>query len=361
MPSRKSKRTSRKSSWRTSRKTSRRSSKRTSKRSHVRSNRRTHVRSSLRTSRRTTARDVSVSEPDINIRFLGLKKDKYIFDKKFPNNISEKFYNKHDLLLAKLWYIKRIIRYKTHINMPTYPITKDYIKPEGFCAFGPMTTQDKLDLAYNDIHALFTDVTQKIDSKKSNDIIVSDQRDGRGLLYLFTGPEGVTQYYLKTMQQLREYNCNNLAEMIDTYLSKLCKIYDVPDTDEFKNTHVQIVLLQYQPKVGIWLHIDNVARYDQGPIITVSLGHPRVYYDIAPVLIKNPKARPLRINGSEGSVFIMDGAMRMQWSHGLPYDVESPSGKLKYTIMFKCDKFRELNPVYDKTLDHQITSSGIIC
>ena len=195
MPSRKTtRRVSRLASRRSSKRTSRRTVARTSKRSSKRSHARTVERSSLKSSKRNSKSSVAVSDPDINIRFLGLKKDKYIFDKKFPHNISEKFYNKHDLLLAKLWYIKRIIRYKTHINMPTYPIKTDYVKPEGFCAFGPMVSQDKIDLAYDDIHALFTDVAQKIDSKKPNDIIVSDQRDGRGLLYLFTGSEGVTQY-----------------------------------------------------------------------------------------------------------------------------------------------------------------------
>ena len=112
---------------------------------------------------------------------------------------------------------------------------------------------------------------------------------------------------------------------------------------------------------SIWLHIDNIARYDQGPIITISLGHPRVYYDLTPALLQNPKARPLRVEAREGSIFIMDGSSRLEWAHGLPYSIRSTNGKLKYTIMFKCDKFRSVNPVYNKILDHTVTSSGIVC
>ena len=45
----------------------------------------------------------------------------------------------------------------------------------------------------------------------------------------------------------------------------------------------------------------------------------------------------------------------------LPFNVPSNDGKLKHTIIFKFHKFKELNPIYNKELDYNITLSGKIC
>lgn len=80
---------------------------------------------------------------------------------------------------------------------------------------------------------------------------------------------------------------------------------------------------------------------------------------MTPVLTDENQSKPLRFVISQGSVVIMDGPSRMEWSHGLPYNV--PFKKTKYTLMFKCDKFSQQNIIYNKKLDTQIISSGIIC
>ncbi len=80
---------------------------------------------------------------------------------------------------------------------------------------------------------------------------------------------------------------------------------------------------------------------------------------MAPVLTKNKSAKPLRFAVHQGAVLIMDGPSRMEWSHGLPYNV--PFTKTKYTIMFKCDKFAEHDGVHNNALGTQITSSGKVC
>lgn len=137
------------------------------------------------------------------------------------------------------------------------------------------------------------------------------------------------------------------------------------DTNNVTNVNyflqkMQIIFLKYEYNDGIWLHIDNIARYDQGPIITMSIGPEKIYYDFAPTLIHDQKdVLPIRIEIENGEIIIMDGSSRIEWSHGLPYGIKF--NKTKYSILFKFDKFGEYNVSRNTILDTRIFSSAILC
>ena len=112
-----------------------------------------------------------------------------------------------------------------------------------------------------------------------------------------------------------------------------------------------LVLLRYADKTGLWMHVDNLCRSD-GPAFTIGLGRSAVY-DLAPCLqYKYDKETPsamLRCAFSNGSIAVISGKARYQWSHGVPYGAEG----VKYTIILKLNH----NPdrPYDKYIGTEST------
>lgn len=273
------------------------------------------------------------------------KSDKYRFGGPIP-----KLRKEHNNLAGKIHYIKKKTRIKTYKDQMGEKA--DIELPEGLCVFDGLKESDvDFDEVYKDLDDIFDNY---------ENYLHFDQIENRGLLYMFTGKDGRKQQYPSTMRQIKKYH--RLSNAIDKYMRHILNIYEIPYTEQFLEDHVQVIFLKYYPNSGIWLHIDNVARYDQGPIITLSFGPEHTYYDFTPTLIED--GEPMRIEINQGDIVVMDGSSRMEWSHGLPYGMEyekTKNKKTKYTIMFKCDKFKEVNKKYNKILDTNIYSSGVIC
>ena len=231
---------------------------------------------------------------------------------------------------------------------------ENYILPDGFCVFEPILNSSELNKLYDIFGKIFSDY-RKLD-------ILYFNQENRGLTYLFTGDD-VTQYSEKTLEFIRGYN-TELYELLYKIIDYIMEIYCI-DTSYEKNVSyflgkMQIIFLKYEKNDGIWLHVDNVARYDQGPIITMSIGPEKIYFDLTPsLLFKNKELVPIRVELNNGDLVVMDGSSRIEWAHGLPYN--SPYTKTKYSILFKFDKFGEQNKFYNDTLDTYISTSKILC
>ena len=314
---------------------------------------RTKSRKSLKSSKESNK---LISKPYCQVYRLFLENYKYRFSSKFPKDIEQEK-DPRTKLLGKLWFIKKTIRRSTYFDDRISPITSSYVHPEGFCCFPPLATSSYFDNVYDDLQDLFKFVLEN----KPEEVPISDARHTNGTLFLFTGEKEKTKTYSDPMSYLKKHSYKSLHNCIQKYIKFLCKLYDVPYSVSFLNDHVRIRLLRYNKEQGLDLHIDNIALYDQGPIITISIGPPYVYYDMTPAILPNKKATPLRFASTEGSIFIMDGSSRMEWAHGLPHNVPQEHNKQKFTILLKCDRFRHLNPVYNKVLQHKITSSKRVC
>ena len=182
-------------------------------------------------------------------------------------------------------------------------------------------------------------------------------------MYLFTGDNGRTQYFDKTLRWLKSSPYSALTDAVVTYTKYVLGLYGIPENQfgSFAAKHVQLVLLRYNARTGIWPHIDNVARYDQGPIVTISIGPEVVLYDMLPTLLcKDPRSKPLRFAVHQGQVVVLDGSARMEWAHALPFGVPQ-NNTTKYTIMLKCDHFARINPIRNPILQTDISTSGILC
>ena len=166
------------------------------------------------------------------------------------------------------------------------------------------------------------------------------------------------------------YDAITKMKEIDPFLSDVCLkvstvIYNkfglTVGIEEALKDYMTCVLLKYNSDFGIWLHIDNVARYkDEGPICGLSIGPKYSYMDFAPSLIfkEEPNLVPIRVKIPQGFIYSMDGSSRMEWSHGLPFD--TPYERNKYTIMIKCNKFNlNGNKKYNKILNTEIIESKL--
>lgn len=292
---------------------------------------------------------------DLNVYELFID-DKWKFPRRnFPKEILRA--SKEKILQEKIWFIKHTIRMKTYYNDKKKQI-KNYKKllPRDLCIFKSCLTQDELEHIYIHLEKIFSEY-------RDLNIIYSYQKS-RGLTYLFTGEKQETQYCDKTLIFLKSYN-KHFYKLIKKILYGISVVYNIKIKDLYKKT--QFVPLKYEKDDGIWLHIDNVARYDQGPIMTISIGPKITYVDFVPSLLYDLKLddshdeyyKPLRFEINEGQLLIMDGSSRMEWAHGLPYNV--PYEKTKYTLMFKCDKFSEQRKITNKILNTTITTSKNLC
>lgn len=271
---------------------------------------------------------------------------------KFPKDVL--LLNKDELLQGKIWFIKKSTRMLTYKNQKG-ELLKDYKFPIDLCVLKNIYSENELDEMYSYFGKLFGEY-------RKYDIEYSYQKE-RGLTYLFTGNKGVVQYSEKTLAFLKEYNIdlyNIINELVKHIFNVFClSEYGITDNDLLKK--MQIILLKYESETGIWLHIDNVARYDQGPIITVSIGPDKIYYDLTPTLLyeKDKSLKPIRVEIDNGDIVVMDGSSRMEWAHGLPFNMNYD--KTKYSILLKFDKFGEYNKIYNDTLDTYITTSKLLC
>lgn len=287
-----------------------------------------------------------VNTKKINVFELNIP-NKWKFRSKFPKNFKE-VQDERELLANKIWFIKREIRMKTYHNNKGKKIS-DPVLPQGFCVYDSILSDNQL----KELHKIFSKLFNEY---KQLGIIYSYQKK-RGLTYLFTGDNNKKQYSIDTLKFMKTYNIK-LYEMMYQIIKYLMKIYRVDDARILNN--LQIIILKYEANDGIWLHIDNIARYSGGPIITISVGPDKIYYDLTPSLLTDNKSlKPIRVEIDNGDIVIMDGSARMEWAHGLPYKV--PFDEIKYSILLKFDKFDEEKSGYNDILEVPVTLSKMIC
>lgn len=271
------------------------------------------------------------------INELLLSEDIWRFNKDIPKNLVE--------LPEKIWFVKKTIRHKIHVKTPVgEKISPDNL-PKGFSLWYPPPDADIAE-AREEIKNLFD---REVALGKNAKLPFASYPK-RGLHYIFgTNVKVKPGYKYHEAIELLQKESPILANYCQKYYEYVSKIYNL-EQDELADNAI-LVILRYEPKSGIWLHVDNVARYDRGPIMTTSLGPEKVIYDLTPTLLEDGKA--MRVEFDEGDVAIMDGPARMDWAHGLPYGID----KYKYTIMFKCDHFKSRQVGYQDIIGTKIYQS----
>lgn len=279
--------------------------------------------------------------------------EKWKFNLDFPKEF-DSIKDKHELAKNRIWFVKDKIRMNTHHKHKGKQIANPNL-PKGLCVFDSILTEIELDEFYEFLEKLFADY-RELGIKHST-------QKKRGLTYLFTGNKLATQYSKETLEFIKNYNIRmyNIVYSVILYIMRIfCIDSNDPEKVNVFLDHLQLIFLRYEKNSGIWLHIDNVARYDQGPIITMSVGPKKIYYDLTPTLVyDNLDFQPVRLEVSNGNILVMDGSARIEWAHALPFNV--PYEKIKYSILFKCDKFGIVKIGYNNIIEMDVISSKIVC
>jgi alkylated DNA repair dioxygenase AlkB len=245
-------------------------------------------------------------------------------------------------LADRIWFVKSQIRVKTYLSQPLQP-TSQALPPGLLIAHSTERERSLLAGARTDIHELFR---YEKSLPKEKRLPHMDYLRDRGLYYIFgTDIRKATmqhtaeelkdprnQPYVRfkdAYRLLHNRDCPHLAEFCMERAKSLCRLFELPF--QALEDKCMLLLLRYLPKQGLWLHVDNVARTDGGPVCTISLGPPDVNVDFVPLLEPTAARQPLRINIDEGETLIMEGESRFDWAHGIPYGLNDD----KYTVMFK--------------------------
>jgi len=229
----------------------------------------------------------------------------------------------------RLWFVKTNIRQDTYMENAVSQLDESYI-PSSFRLWEPSTTAKRLIPAARGeiLGFMASEIAKPVRDRLPH----GDAIDMHGFYLLFGTPSGVKILYKDGIKILQQY-VPTTAKLCEEYAKMICQMYNVPMKRFGELTQLQI--MRYEPNHAIWQHLDNIARYDRGPIITASLGPSVVYYDLAPTLVHDPSAFPIRVKFQEGQLAAMDGVSRMQFAHGLPCDAFKDEHKI--SILFKMD------------------------
>jgi RimJ/RimL family protein N-acetyltransferase/alkylated DNA repair dioxygenase AlkB len=237
------------------------------------------------------------------------------YTKRFPKDA--------DTLPGKIYYSKRHIRQKTHMDDATGPAPPGVELPGGFNVYAPPAgAVREIPGAIGDLEELFA---------HPEDVRHCFVRNKKGVnidyLFMKKDPKDPDPTYGEMRAGL-EARSPRFASLVAAYANEIADLYGIPREDF--GDHSSISVGRYPVGEGLWLHIDNVGHHPMIPVITVSLGT-NVVYDLAPTFVskKYPEG-PLRVTMGEGDLVVLDGEARLEWSHAVPYGRE----EVKYTLFF---------------------------
>jgi hypothetical protein len=266
---------------------------------------------------------------------LLLRENKWKFDGKFPEHYNTAYGKSRKLLLStQIWYCNTKIYMDTSYTKDKIePIPKKILKdiiPNGFHLIKTRTKKETLHKVYESLHKLY----QIKDPKLS----IADYGSNYGMFRKKTEPYNAIES-LPIVKKHDEFLYSYFMRMIEL----LQKLYgsENESIENFISKYISLTINKYKNNNSLGFHIDNIIRYNvEGPICVISIGPENSYIDLAPsnVYKINNKLVPLRIKLPQGSMYIMDGESRLDWSHAIPGDTNFT--KTKFSIMFKCSRFK---------------------
>ena len=208
-------------------------------------------------------------------------------------------------LPERVWFVKKAIRSKTWMN-DTVDLKHSLVAemPDGLDMYEcTELTTSLMPQVRREIASLFDEELAKLPHER---IIMQDMRATRGLTFIFTTDEKTGErrrvMYTDGLAVISSH-CPNLARVAQEYARQLCILFGI--THETFEKHATMQLLRYEPMSGIWVHLDNVARTDGGPIATINIGPPTVDCDFMPSLVRDKV--PCRIRLRETNMLVMRG------------------------------------------------------
>jgi hypothetical protein len=266
---------------------------------------------------------------------LLLKDNKWKFNGKFPEHYNTAYGKTRKLLLStQIWYCNTKIYMNTSFTKDKVePIPKKILKdimPGGFYLIKTKTKNETLNKIYESLHTLY--------NIKDPKLSIVDFGSGYGMFRKKTEPSNA----IESLPIIKKYD-----EFLYLYFIKIIKLlkklYDSENEsiENFIDKYISLTINKYKNNNSLGFHFDNILRYNiEGPICVISIGPEYSYLDLAPsnTYKTNSNLSPLRIKLPQGSMYIMDGESRLDWSHAIPGDTNF--SKTKFSIMFKCSRFK---------------------
>jgi hypothetical protein len=259
---------------------------------------------------------------------LVIPETRWRFDDKWPDK-SSYFDKSEGKNIEEDWNLSLRIRFvNQHMDGQTHmtdPCSRGDVHPDlcprGLHVFKPSNTIVSLDVLKK-LDALFAPGRSDVPRDGSSNIIFYHHKRGRH-----------SPPYKETMEILQGIDVE-IYSMVTAYASAIQKVLGATEEDLMASS---MSMVRYDKRKGIRQHIDNITdpRGTVGPLVSIALGNGPKFLDLMPTLADNQGFTPVRVGVDQGDVIIMDGAVRLEYSHSVPYG--NPS--VMFSLLFK---FREI-------------------
>ena len=263
---------------------------------------------------------------------------------KFMKKMKREFANN---LAGRIWWVNTNTKIKTHVDDKC---TVPAAKPPGLRVWALEGQQD-LQPVVDELQFFF-------DEERAQPTLPFYNMAPYNKLYiLFTDkdPEMEQMTLSKALRVLR-FRTPKVYELTMTMCLSIQALLQVSWDVLEENSNLGII--RYHPGAGFQTHIDNIVRSSGsvGPVFTMSLGENTgtKYFDMFPV-VEHEKHTPVRISTPMGSIILMDGISRLEWSHGIPEGDPTE----RWTIMLKFKQISRHTVKFSELLKTKIFESPI--
>lgn len=257
-------------------------------------------------------------------------------------------------LAARMWWVNSNTKISTFLTDRCVDTSNR--PPPGLSVFSPLAPPEELACVVCELERLYQEESEH------HTLAYIDYRPewaSSSIHFLFTGEDPyVEQLSLPQVIAVLTSRAPAAAKLVQDFAESVQSLLGIPRS-VLESTCV-FQLLKYTEKSGLNTHIDNVSRMGgtAGPVLCMSLGGSGVkHMDLFPVLDDRQDQTPLRITTPVGSVILLDGIARMEWSHGIPEG--DPS--VRWSIMFKFKQVCSRQVGYSSILETPVYESELNC
>lgn len=270
--------------------------------------------------------------------------------------------NTGNYILKEIDYVRKPFNFKNKniLNNKLSSITNDiknYIEynitektsniplPSGLCIFNSIYTENYLNKIHDELEKTYYFYKDKktFGKYKISKLFVDQEKRKRTFMF-----DNLNVYDFLSVSFMMN---NKLGVILFKYVSDIFKIYKIEDKYiETICKNSKIVIARYKSYTGLYVHIDKLRRGD-GPVITMSLGPDENIYDLIP--LDNIK-KSIRVYFKKGSIVSMNGEIRYEWAHALPYGYKYNNNKPRYSIIFLMHNFKDFKIKYSNILKNNI-------
>jgi hypothetical protein len=252
---------------------------------------------------------------------------------KFTKAMKKEFANNP---AGRLWWVNTNTKIKTSVNDKC--VESGLGLPPGMRVFAPIVGPKDLRGVIRELTRLYGEEARH---RTLPHYCMAPYNDFN-ILFTSKNPEDRQMSFAEALDVLRE-RTHGTAMLVTAYAESIRNLLNISQETFEKDANLGII--RYSPGAGFQTHIDNIVRSnrEEGPVFTMSLGGSGLKcVDMFPVI--DHWDAPRRICTPVGSIILMDGVSRLQWSHGIPEGDPTE----RWTIMIK---FRQITDNVAKYCD----------